>query len=78
MTEAKTCKQDTPFMASKKSTDFESKQNLALLFLRLSFIIYKTGILREGHLPDPGTEPQPPASQADSLLSEPPGKPIYL
>ena len=24
---------------------------------------------------DPGTEPRPPAFQADSLLSEPPGKP---
>ena len=29
-----------------------------------------------GHLPDPGIEPGPPALQADSLLSEPPGKPI--
>ena len=28
-----------------------------------------------GDLPDPGTEPRPPALQADSLLSEPPGKP---
>ena len=27
-----------------------------------------------GDLPDPGTEPRSPASQADSLLSEPPGK----
>ena len=29
-----------------------------------------------GDLPDPGIEPQSPALQADSLLSEPPGKPI--
>ena len=28
-----------------------------------------------GGLPNPGSEPKPPASQADSLLSEPPGKP---
>ena len=28
-----------------------------------------------GDLPDPGTEPQSPALQAHSLLSEPPGKP---
>ena len=28
-----------------------------------------------GHLPDPGIEPGSPALQADSLLSEPPGKP---
>ena len=28
-----------------------------------------------GDLPDPGTEPWPPALQADSLLSEPPEKP---
>ena len=27
-------------------------------------------------LPDPGIEPGSPAFQADSLLSEPPGKPI--
>ena len=26
-------------------------------------------------LPNPGTEPESPALQADSLLSEPPGKP---
>ena len=31
-----------------------------------------------GDLPDPGIEPQPPALQADSLLSEPAGKPFYL
>ena len=29
-----------------------------------------------GYLPDPGIEPRSPALQADSLLSEPPGKPI--
>ena len=27
-----------------------------------------------GDLPDPGTEPRSPALQADSLLSDPPGK----
>ena len=34
-----------------------------------------------GHLPDPGIEPQSPASsilQADSLSSEPPGKPEIM
>ena len=37
-----------------------------------------------GDLPDPGTEPWSPALQAasclaaDSLLTEPPGKPFYL
>ena len=29
-----------------------------------------------GDLPDPGVKPGSPALQADSLLSEPPGKPI--
>ena len=29
-------------------------------------------------LPDPGVEPRSPALQADSLLSEPPGKPDYI
>ena len=28
-------------------------------------------------LPDPGIEPGSPALQADSLLSEPPGKPAF-
>ena len=31
-----------------------------------------------GHLPNPGIQPGPLALQADSLPSEPPGKPIYL
>ena len=30
-----------------------------------------------GHLPDPGIEPGFPAVQADSLLSELPGKPLF-
>ena len=30
-----------------------------------------------GDLPDPGIEPRSPALQADALLSEPPGKPLY-
>ena len=29
-----------------------------------------------GDLPDPGIEPGSPTLQADSLLSEPPGKPV--
>ena len=29
-----------------------------------------------GDLPDPGMEPGSPKLQADSLLSEPPGKPV--
>ena len=31
-----------------------------------------------GDLPDPGIEPWSPALQADSLPSEPPGKPISI
>ena len=31
-----------------------------------------------GDLPDPGVELKPPAFQADSLPSEPPGKPILI
>ena len=31
-----------------------------------------------GDLPDPGTEPESPALQADSLPSEPPGKPFSV
>ena len=32
--------------------------------------------LSPGDLPDPGIKPRSPALQADSLLSEPPGKPM--
>ena len=32
--------------------------------------------LSPGNLPDPGIKPGSPALQADSLLTEPPGKPI--
>ena len=31
-----------------------------------------------GNLPDPGIQPGSPALQADSLLTEPPGKPLLL
>ena len=31
-----------------------------------------------GDLPDPGIEPMSPVLQADSLLSEPPGKPLLM
>ena len=31
-----------------------------------------------GDLPDPGIEPRSPTWQADSLLSEPPGKPLLI
>ena len=31
-----------------------------------------------GNLPDPGIEPMSPALQADTLPSEPPGKPKYM
>ena len=32
--------------------------------------------LLQGDLPNPGLEPRSPTLQADSLLSEPPGKPM--
>ena len=31
-----------------------------------------------GDLPNPGTEPRSPTLEVDSLLSEPPGKPIEI
>ena len=34
-------------------------------------------VLSPGDLPNPGIEPGSPALQADSLPSEPPGKPYY-
>ena len=30
-----------------------------------------------GDLPDPGIEPRSPTLEADTLTSEPPGKPVY-
>ena len=33
--------------------------------------------LSPGHLPDPGIEPRSPALRADSLPTEPPGKPMW-
>jgi len=35
-------------------------------------------ILSPGDLPDLWIEPRAPSMQADSLPSEPPGKPIYI
>ena len=37
----------------------------------------RVAIPSPGDPPDPGTEPRSPALQADSLPSEPPGKPNY-
>ena len=34
--------------------------------------------LSPGDLPNPGVKPRSPALQAESLLSEPPGKPEYI
>ena len=41
---------------------------------------YKSGLpfSSPGDLPDPGIEPGSPALHADSLLSEPPGKPLTV
>ena len=36
---------------------------------------HQVRILSPGDLPNPGIEPRPPTLQADSLLSEPQGKP---
>ena len=49
----------------------------APLFMGFSRQEYWSGklLLSAGDLPDPGIEPGSPALQADSLLSEPPGKP---
>ena len=38
-------------------------------------ILEWVAILFSGDLPNPGTEPRSPTLQADSLPSEPPGKP---
>ena len=47
------------------------------LFVEFSRKEYWSGLPcpSPGDLPDSGVEPKPPALQADSLPSEPPGKP---
>ena len=51
--------------------------HLALLSMKFSRQEYWSGLPfpSPGDLPDPGIEPGSPALQANSLLSEPPGKP---
>jgi len=49
----------------------------APLFMEFSRQVYRSGwpFSPPGDLPNPGFEPRSPALQADSLPSEPPGKP---
>ena len=49
----------------------------APLSVEFSRLEYWSGLTftSPGDLPDPGIEPRPPSLWADSLLSEPPGKP---
>ena len=49
----------------------------APLSLKFSRQEYWSGSLSLGDLPDPGIRLRSPALQADSLLSEPPGKPSF-
>ena len=49
----------------------------APLSLKFSRQEYWSGSLSLGDLPDPGIKLRSPALQADSLLSEPPGKPSF-
>ena len=51
----------------------------APLSMRFPWQEYWSGLLflSPGDLPNPGTEPQSPAFQVDSLPSEPPGKPLH-
>ena len=63
----------------------KSRQSCPTLCYPMDYIVH--GILQarilewvafpfSGDLPNPGIEPRSPALQADSLLSEPPGKPM--
>ena len=60
---------------------------LSVIFLLNPLHIMKERILQywsglpfpsPGDLPDPGIEPRSPVLQADSLPSEPPGKPLHI
>ena len=52
----------------------------APLSMEFSSQEYWSGLsfLVPGNLPEPGIKPESPALQADSLLSEPPGKSSFL
>ena len=50
----------------------------APLFLGFSRQEYWSGLRCPGNLPNPVMEARSPVLQADSLLSEPPGKPLYV
>ena len=52
----------------------------ASLFMGFSRQEYWNGLPfpSPGDLPHPGIEPRPPASEADALTSEPPGKPSNI
>ena len=49
-------------------------------FMRFSMKEYWSGLPfpSPGDLPDRGMEPRSPALQADTLLSKPPGNPLFL
>ena len=54
--------------------ELDKTERLTFSFKKKSRVLQKP-FSSPGDLPDPGTEPRPPALQADSLPSEPPGKP---
>ena len=67
-------------VASAVSSSFETSWTVARhdpLFMGFSRQDYWSGLsfLSPGDLPDTGMQPGSPAWQADSLKSEPPGKP---
>ena len=62
----------------EKALPLEPNSSRTLLSMELSRQEYWSGQLfpSPGNLPNPGIEPGPPTLQADSLPSEPPGKPM--
>ena len=46
--------------------------------MRMYFTLLNCAFPSPGDLPDPGIEPRSPALQADTLTSEPPGKPLKM
>ena len=65
---------------SGRSVVSDSLEPQAPLSLRFSRQEYWDGLPfpSPGDLPNPGIEPRSPALKADSLPSEPPGKPLLL
>ena len=74
---------DHPVLVAQSCLTLQSHRLIACqasMFMEHSKLEYWSGVTfpSPADLPQPGNEPEFPALQADSLLSEPPGKPEMI